>query len=303
MKKHDKWLCQLPYPFRSRIREAAQEFREANPDDPAVKRIPQLRQRLGYGFGNLRNPFTNTRMLQPGLRMQCTVPHPKRPVRFVTTLLGGGERSFFVRPPTSKGKPVNLSRFPSLTFKVAREQDAEYEFTSNILGQTQTGTNAVAMEHTSSVQKLLFRNAPRIPMAIDVQFFVIKQEIAAERKHRVFKRQESQYSLHGRIEDLSLGGLRLVSELPEQRPAEGDILVFQLPQAHIKEDLVSEIIEILTPSPDRIVLRAQLIGTKELNRLKLSKFLQDQKEAQGLTLEEPAPVAGPGAGDETAPAP
>jgi hypothetical protein len=291
--------------LRTAFEQAAEKFREANPDHASVKRIPQLRQRLGYGFGNLRNSFTSTRMLPPGLRMQCTIPHGKRQVQFVTTLLGVGEQAFFVRPPTVKGKAVNLSRVPSLTFSVSRENDAGYEFSARVLGQAHTGTNAVALEHSHAIRKLLFRHTPRVTtMAIDVHFFVIKQEVAAERQHRAFKRHESQYSILGRVEDLSLGGLRMVCELPGQKPVEGDIIVFQFPPANIKDDLVAEIIEATSPKPNWIELRLQFIGMKEINRLRLSKFLQDQREAREQAGAAAAAQAGTPAGAESpSPAP
>lgn len=283
---------------RNAFEQSAANFRDFNPDHPAVKRIPQLRQRLGYGFGNLRNPFTSTRMLPGGIRAQCTIPREKRPVQFVTTLLAVGERAFYMKPPTAKGKPVNLSKIPELIFKVVRDQDAEYEFNARVLGQAQSGLNAVALEHTQSVRKLLFRNAPRVPVSLDVHFFVIKQEVAAERRHRTFKRHESQYSILGRMLDLSLGGLRLQAELPGQRPVEGDLVVFQLPEANIKDDMVAEIIDVAVPKPDWIQLHMQFIGTKEINRLKLSKYLQGQGLAESVPISQDNP-----AGSVDSPAP
>jgi hypothetical protein len=275
--------------LRTAFEAAAERFREESPDDPLVKRIPELRQRLGYGIGNLRNPFVSTRMLAPGMRLQCTIPGAKRSATFVTAILGVGERALFVRPPTAKGNPVDLTRFEHLTFKLARERDAQYEFECRVLAQAQSGIRPVALEHSNSIRKLLFRHAPRIPVTLDVHFFVVKQEVAAEHKHRTFKRHESQYSLLGRVLDLSQGGLRLTAELPGQKPVEGDIVVFQLPQANIKDDLVAEVIDVVAPTPDTIQLHMQFIGTKEINRLKLSKFLQDEQERQGQPVEAPPP--------------
>ncbi|MCH8841864.1 MAG: flagellar brake domain-containing protein [SAR324 cluster bacterium] len=253
-------------------------FCSKHPDHPAVKRVPKLRQRLGYGFSNPRNPFTSTRMLAPGMKMQCVITHPKRSVRYVTTLLGLGEETFFIRPPTAKGKPVSLSAFPSLNFKVSRENDAEYEFSAKLLGQTGDGIKAVRMEHTSSIHKLLYRDAPRIPVDLPLQFFVIKQEIAAEKRHRVFRRDESQYSMDGRTRDVSLSGLSIIAEQGDHKPVEGDLIVFRLPEAQIKDDLVAEIIDVVALSPKSTQIHLRLSGLKELNRLKLSKFLQIHEE-------------------------
>jgi len=274
---------------RTAFESAAEKFRAEHADDPLLKRVPELRQRLGYGIGNPRNPFVSTRMLAPGLRLQCTLPGAKRSVTFVTTILGLGERAFFIKPPTARGNPADLTRFETLAFKLARERDAQYEFECRVMAQAQSGVRPVALEHSTSIRKLLFRNAPRVPFALDVHFFVVKQEVAAEHKHRTFKRHESQYSLLGKILDLSLGGLRLIAELPGQKPVEGDIVVFQLPQANIKDDLVAEVIGVVSPQQDMIQMHMQFVGSKELNRLKLSKFLQVEQERQGQPAEAPPP--------------
>ena len=274
---------------RTAFEAAVEKFREENGEDPLIKRIPEFRHRLGYGIGNLRNPFVSTRMLAPGMRLQCTIPASKRPVTFITAILGVGERAFFVRPPTVRGQPANLTRFETLTFKLARERDAEYEFDCKVMAQAPSGIRPVALEHSTSIRKLLFRHAPRIPVELDVHFFVVKQEVASEHKHRTFKRHESQYSMLGKILDLSLGGMRLIAELPGQKPVEGDIVVFQLPQANIKDDVVAEVIDVVAPQQDMIQMHMQFVGTKEINRLKLSKFLQNEVEKQGRPPEAPPP--------------
>ena len=274
--------------MRSAFETTVEEFREENPADAALKRVPQLRQRLGYGFGNLRNAFTSTRMMPAGTRVQCTIPHPKRSPQFVTTILGTSETAFFIRPPTSRGKPVDVSKLKALSFKVARESDAEYEFDTNIIGQSRNEMRAIAIEHTTGIRKLLYRSAPRVDVEIDVKFFVIKEEVVAERRHRVFKRNESQYSLNGQMKDLSLGGSRVVLHNAPLKPAEGDIIVFQFPQAQIKDDLVSEILDIAEPRGGPPQLHLQFVGVKELDRLKLSKFIQMEIEEQEQAAQESA---------------
>lgn len=280
--------------LRSAFEAAVEEFREANPRHPVLKRVPSLRQRLGYGFGNLRNAFTSTRMLPAGTRVQCTIPEAKGAPQFVTTVLGTNETGFFIRPPTTRGKPVDLSRFKTLHFKVSRESDAEYEFTSRLLGQSQQAMRAIAVSHSTDIRKLLYRAAPRVDVEIDAKFFVIKEEVAQERRHRAFKQHEAQYSLPGKILDISLGGSRIRLENPQLKPAEGDLIVFQLPQAQVKEDLVSEILDIAEIKPGVVQIHLRFVGMKELNRLKLSKFIQIQQEAEAEEAEsgpEPASTA------------
>ena len=266
--------------IRTAFEGVVEQFRQNFPGHAALRKVPRLRQRLGYGFGNPRNPFTSTRMLPAGIRMQCTIPHPKRTVRYLTAIIGINEASFYVRPPTSRGKAVDLTRFSELNFSVSRENDAEYEFDAKILGQTQHGAPAVAIEHTTAIRKLLYRAAPRSPVSIDGHFFVVKEEFASEKRHKAFKRNESQFSLPGHIVDLSLGGLRIMAVAPETRPAEGDIIVFQLPQARIKDDLVAEVLYTESPTPNEFQMHLRFVGIKELDRLKLNKYLQMQRESE-----------------------
>ena len=180
----------------------------------------------------------------------------------------------------ARGKAVDLTRFSELNFSVSRENDAEYEFDAKILGQTRHGAPAVAIEHTTAIRKLLYRAAPRSPVSIDGHFFVVKEEFASEKRHKAFKRNESQFSLPGHIVDLSLGGLRIMAVAPETRPAEGDIIVFQLPQARIKDDLVAEVLYTEAPTPNEFQMHLRFVGIKELDRLKLNKYLQMQRESE-----------------------
>lgn len=259
---------------REAFEETIARFVAAYPDDAAVKQAPALRQRMGYGFGNPRYPFDNTRMLLPGGKMRCRIRIGGREHSFVTIILAVTERQFFLRAPTSRGKPVPMDGIPDAILRISRSDDAEYEFVSNLLGLTQTKPPAMIFDHATEISKLLFRLAPRIAVSVATQFYVIRQEIAAERSHFKFKAQESQYALQGELKDISLGGAMVELVVTNTAPQEGDVIVFRLPEAQIKEDVVAQVVGTSSNSDHSLTTHLQFAGMNELNRLKLNKFIQ-----------------------------
>jgi c-di-GMP-binding flagellar brake protein YcgR len=267
-------------------------FREKNPEHLALRRLGGLRQRLGFGFGNNRIPFGDTRMLPAGQRLQCKIAHPKRELSFVTTLVASSENQFWIRPPSVKGKPVSLEKFPELGFRVSRENDAEYEFTCKVLGQSPTAMRPVALEHTDQIRRLFFRNAPRIPVDLAAEFYVVRQE-AAEKSHALLRARDSQYMIKGKLKDLSVGGALAAVAVDDTSPHDGDTLIFRLPAAQIRDDLVAEVLRTVPQSGNQLLVHLQFAGLKELDRLKLNKYLTN--------LVERAPGAPSGAGGSAAP--
>ena len=253
-------------------------FMESHPDSVALKGVNQIRQKMEFGFNNIRNPFNHTRMMAPGIRIQCRVKLPKKEVTFLTSILGINEHFFIIRPPSSKGKPVSLNKLKSLKFLVSRENDGEYEFSSPILGQQADGVKAVRMGHTHDISRMLFRNAERVHMELETNFFVIRQEYATNRALASLKAVESQYKIRGSIRDLSTGGALVVADARDTVLQDGDIIIFTLPDAQIREDLVSQVVGIMEPEKDVIQFHLQFQGMKEINRLKVSRFLDRLKE-------------------------
>ena len=267
------------------------DFRTRFAGHPALKHVPKYRQRLGYGFGNLRNKFEDTRMLPTGMRLQCKVPRVSKDVTFLSVIVGMDEEHFLIRPPTSKGKPLVLKNVPSMTFKVTREEDAEYEFIATIAGQSDQGMRPIAVEHTQEIQKLMFRNAPRVDVDLETQFFIVKKEMAANRGHAMFKAKESQFAFNGRIKDLSIGGALLVTSASKLTPDLGDLAVFKIVQAQIHDEVVGEVVR-LTPLEDKhLQIHLRFSGMKEINRLKMNRFLETlgSGSSNETTEKKPAP--------------
>jgi len=253
-------------------------FMESHPNSEALKGVNRIRQKMEFGFNNLRNPFNETKMMATGIRMQCRVKLPKKEVTFLTSIMGINEHFFIIRPPSSKGKPVSLNKLKSLNFRVSRENDGEYEFSAPILGQQSDGSKAVRMGHTRDISRMLFRNAERVHMDLRTQFFVIRQEYATNRALASLKAVESQYRIEGSIRDLSTGGALVVADSRNTRLQDGDIIIFTLPDAQIREDLVSQVVGIMEPEENVLQFHLQFQGMKEINRLKVSRYLDRLKE-------------------------
>lgn len=277
---------------RENFEGAVERLKAARPNDEVLRRIPRLRQRLEYGFSNLRNPFVDTRMLAPGIRMRCKIRLPNREVNFLTTVLGINEYQFIIRPPTAKGKPVNLGGLRELQFRVSRENDAEYEFTCPVEGQLPTGARPVRCGHTRNISRLFFRNAERVNAEIPAELYVVRQEFASERATGGLKALDSQYRFNGSIRDISIGGALVIAEGRQERLNEGDMIVFRLPAAQIRDDIVGQVMGVMLLDDGNTQIHLQFVGLKELNRLKLGKYLSRLKG------DTPAP-AGPGSPADT----
>jgi c-di-GMP-binding flagellar brake protein YcgR len=275
---------------RDTFEAAVQRFREAQPNHAMLKRISQLRQRLEYGFSNVRNPFVDTRMLAPGTRLRCRIRLPSREVSFLTTLLAVNEHQFIIRPPTAKGKPVGLGNLRELQFRVSREHDAEYEFTCNVDGQLPTGAKPVMCAHTRDISRMLFRNADRIEVGIPTEFYVIRQEFANERTAGHLRALDSQYRFDGEIKDISIGGALVLADGGQDRLHEGDMVVFRLVDAQIKDDVVGQVMGLFARDDGKTQVHLQFLGLRELNRLKLGKFLVSLKQS-GATYSQGTKLA------------
>lgn len=263
---------------RATFESVVRRFREANPEHPALRRVSQLRQRLQFGFSNLRNGFVDTRMLAPGMRLRCRIRLRKREVSFLTTVLAVNENQFAIRPLVVKGKVLPLGRLPRLGFHVSRDHDAEYEFTCPVQGQLDAAPHAVLCGHTLDIQRMLFRNADRVQVDLPVQCFLIRQDIASDRTATSLRAQDAQTRFEGRIKDISIGGALLFAEITQDKVAEGDVVLFALNAALLKFDLVAQAVGVVPQDEAHLRLNLQFLGLREMDRLKLGKYLVGLKE-------------------------
>ncbi len=123
---------------------------------------------------------------------------------------------------------------------------------------------------------------------------MIRQEVAHDRTAGSLKAMDSQYKIAGTIRDLSMGGALVVGTSQHEQLHDGDMIVFTLPEANIREPLVTQVVGILPLEDGRIQFHLQFQGLKELNRLKLARFLTSLKEkgiATGDKLGQPVTPA------------
>ena len=131
------------------------------PKDPILNQVPGLREDLGFVFLNRGVPFISSKMLQPGQKFRVGVNFKGKNHAYVSTLLDSTESDFWIKPPTVKGKPVNLSKFKKLEFRVFRKSEGEFRFVCNLRSQINSPTNAIVMDHTNTIKRLPKRKDAR----------------------------------------------------------------------------------------------------------------------------------------------
>ena len=103
--------------------KAVEKLKKTSPNDPLMPKISGLREDLGYIFFNRRAQFVCTQMLQSGQKLRVGVKFKGNSHSYVGTIQNSTEDEFWVKPPTVKGKTVNLSKFKSFEFSIFRKND------------------------------------------------------------------------------------------------------------------------------------------------------------------------------------
>ena len=141
--------------------KAVDKLKKTAASDPMLMKIPALREDLGYIFFNRRAQFVCTQMLQSGQKLRVGVKVKGKSHSYVGTILNSTEDEFWVKPPTVKGKTVNLSKFKSFEFSIFRKNDGEYHFSSKLKSQIMKPMNALVMGHVNKIKKLHIREHDR----------------------------------------------------------------------------------------------------------------------------------------------
>lgn len=259
---------------KSAFELAVRKYKAEEPDSPVLKKVGQVRQKLRYGFSNLTYPFGDTRMLGLKTKVECRIPQASRDVVFATQILKTNETYFVIHPPPP-GEEALINKGQSLNFRIEREEDTQYEFNATVF-QPRLGDNQIILEHSRDVQKLIIRSSERSAVDLDTKFYVVKESEAINRGHAKFTAKESQYAFNGHLRDLSAGGGLLVIDKKKQNPQKGDYIIFNLPMAQVNEDLVAEVMRITELSEEKEQIHLRFTGLKEINRLKINKFLKNQ---------------------------
>ncbi len=246
--------------------KAVDKLKRTASTDPMLMKIPGLREDLGYIFFNRRAQFVCTQMLQSGQKLRVGVKVKGKSHSYVGTILNSTEDEFWVKPPTVKGKVVNLSKFKSFEFSIFRKNDGEYRFASKLKSQIQKPMNALVLTHTNKIKKLAIREHDRYKLQFKRNFFFLVDS----RKSTGDTGGQAQCT--GLVHDISIGGMKFsVQELPD-RVVEGVNVVFKLEEAKIKNEIHAEIVRI-SEEKEQQFIHLQFQDLSELNRLYLQKFI------------------------------
>ncbi|MBF0279808.1 MAG: PilZ domain-containing protein [SAR324 cluster bacterium] len=278
--------------------------KEEKPDSKVLKSIYNLRHKLGFDVLNKRINFITTQMLTGGIKLECRIPHPNKNILFVSPILNVSESGILLKPPTIRKKPVKLKQYPYLICRIRREDEADYEFRLPILNQIFGKPNAVVLGHSNEIKKLFIREFDRVNVDIFTTFYVLTEEKLNELGAGISatKSDMSLSSVNGNIVDMSVGGIRATIEnLPKkvgddgnlQVIEPGDIFIFHLQGANLREDLKARILKINTSDKTHEV-HLQFFRTRELERLKIKKFVyRMEKKAEGAAVKAPKAPAPP----------
>lgn len=242
------------------------------PTDPILNQVSGLREDLGYIFYNRRVPFISTKMLQPRQKLRVGVNYQGKSHSYVGTILNSSESDFWVKPPTVKGKAVNLSKFKKLEFRVFRKSDGEFRFVCNLKSQINNPVNAIVLEHTDKIKKLPKREDDRYGLQFKRKIYFITTADGL----KTIGEEPSNVSCIGLIDDMSIGGMKfIVKELPEQAVV-GTTVVFKLKEANIKQEIQGNIVRLNESDSEKTDVHVQFYDMSELNRLYLQKFIATQ---------------------------
>lgn len=227
--------------------------------DPLLLKIPSLREDLGYTFYSRKAKFICTQMLQTGQKLRIGVNFKGKSHYYVGTILNINEDEFWVKPPTVKGKSVDLSKFKSFNFSVFRKNDGEYRFACKLKSQITTPANALVMAHVKKIKKLKTREHERYLLKFKREFHFSDLKIEKS-------------ACEGIVVDISIGGLKFqVKEIPEGA-AKGMSVFFSMNEANISQEIRAEIVR-MSKKGDQSFVHLQFQDMSELNRLHLQKFV------------------------------
>ena len=279
--------------------------KEAKPEAKVLRNIYHLRHKLGFDVFNKRVNFITTQMLTGGVKLECKIPHPQKSILFVSPILNVTENNILLKPPTIRKQPVNLKKYRHLICRIRREDEADYEFQLPIKNQLFGNPNAIVLGHTKNIKKLFIREFERVPVDIFTTFYVMTEEqlSAMGAGAAASKSDLALHSINGQIVDMSAGGFKAVCEKIPPNLEVGDIFIFHLQGANLREDLKAQVLH-FSKNGAAYDVNFQFFRTRELERLKIKKFLHRmEKKAAGTAtpVEKQAPPPNVNTAEETAP--
>ncbi len=246
-----------------------------------AKELPQvlnLRHKLGFHYNNVKVPFVCTQMLIMKTNLECSVQVGHKQILFVSPVVNISEQYFYLKPPTSKRRPVSLERFHYLTCK-ARRKDGTYEFKASLVKQVYGENPLLVLTHTKEIRKIIEREHERIPVKLPTTLYQLSdQHLHLSRRELHQTREDGQLpALEGIITNISQGGLHFISSQPQGTFWEQDIVMFDIPGISTRDELQAQVLSISTEQ-GRNRFNLQFFHLTDLEHLKLHKFILRLKE-------------------------
>ena len=241
-----------------------------------LPKIFMLRKSLQFTFKNAEVGFPCTQMLEAGTHLEFQIHHRGKNIVFMSSILDSDETQLLIKPPTVKRRPANIKQFKVLYCKIRRGNDADYEFKFNIIGQLVTDINAVILKHTNEIRKMQIRASERLTMDLEMDFqLVTAKQFELEQQFELGKLQH--HKLSGIIKDMSAGGIKVqLNELPPQGINKGDVFLFHLPYASLRQNLAATVLEVIQ-SGGQVDLHFMFRDIDMLTHMKLNQYLHRRK--------------------------
>ena len=237
-----------------------------------------LRQDLNLNILNKNCPFVSTQMLVKNQKLQCQVERKGKYVVFTANINNISEEGILIKAPLVKGKPANLKQFGNVKCRLRRNQDADYEFELPVVLQKSDNAHKVVLLHTNKIRKMAIRDSERVNMqGMRLQFRTVKEALY-NMKEKFEPLPEHAYNIDANVLDLSAGGMKLIlNQMPEENFQEGDIFLFHLKYASLREDIAGTVRGIIHREKT-VDVHLQFRDSSTLARMKLLQYLHRFKK-------------------------
>ncbi|MBF0351568.1 MAG: flagellar brake domain-containing protein [SAR324 cluster bacterium] len=130
------------------------KFKKRKLTQATLKKVFQLRRKLGFEFSHKTVPFVASQMLSIKTTLECLLPYKPHPLEFSTQILDISESRFMVKTPVVKGQPANFKKLKQVTFRIHREDGSAYEFAAPFIKQIAGKINVVVFGHTAQIRQI-----------------------------------------------------------------------------------------------------------------------------------------------------
>jgi c-di-GMP-binding flagellar brake protein YcgR len=260
--------------------EAVQEFWEREElDEETQTALHAMRHKLQFIISNKDCSVVSTKMLVPNMRLECQVAVKGRQLAFISLVKDVTEGGVRIDPPMIKRRPANLKQFKKIKCRIRRHGDADYEFSLNVKEQKAETPSVVWLSHSSDIRKMAIRESERIEMKQAANLRRVDPN-DYDLRERLNRRPPEEYNIKSTIVDMSAGGMKLLVKQKMEDPLKpGDILLFHLHGASLREDLAANVVGAIQRDKHTDI-HLQFRDNSTLTRIKLLQYLHRLKKQQ-----------------------